>query len=170
VERAQTAAQKLSPPPIVNGIDGVTNLAGTGSNQMTLETSLGSLLGKVEILVKIGDEVAKIHPYVNFAWQVLSAGFNIVQAQRHRDQRILDLVTTMDDTYSFVVSADEMKKHSDLQDIVKRILKQTIECGYFIQEHARRNFGGRAITQAFSGMDDQIAAFCTALSRIFIRE
>jgi hypothetical protein len=60
VERAQTAAQKLSPPPIVNAIDGVTNLPGTDSNQMTLETSLGSLLGKVEILVKIGDEVAKV--------------------------------------------------------------------------------------------------------------
>src|ERR1700691_2730285 len=96
VERAQTAAQKLSPPPIVNAIDGVTNLAGTGSNQMTLETSLGSLLGKVEILIKIGDEVAKvclsyvrahstvlkwsqIHPYVNFAWQVLSVGFKVNQ-------------------------------------------------------------------------------------------
>ena len=88
----------------------------------------------------------------------------------------------MDDTYSFVVSVDKLKKHSDLQDIVKRILRQTIECGYFIQEYARRNFGGkrwlykwsnekftqyragRAITQAFSGMDDQIAAFCTAFN------
>ncbi|KAF8708943.1 hypothetical protein AX14_013486 [Amanita brunnescens Koide BX004] len=26
---------------------------------------------------KIGDEVAKIHPYVNFAWQVLSAGLKV---------------------------------------------------------------------------------------------
>jgi len=49
----------------------------------------------------------------------------------------------MEDTYSFVASADELKNHSDLQDIVKRILKQTIECGYFIQEYARRNFGGK---------------------------
>jgi hypothetical protein len=74
------------------------------------------------------------------------------------------------------------RTHSDLQDIVKRILKQTIECGYFIQEYARRNTGGkqqlykwcnekftqyragRAITQAFSGMDDQIAAFCAAFN------
>ena len=94
VEYAQTAAQKLSSPPIVNTVDGGTNLAGTVSNQMGLATSLGSLLGKVEILVKIGDEVAKvslsyvraprtvlkqsqIHPYVNFAWQVLSAGFKV---------------------------------------------------------------------------------------------
>jgi hypothetical protein len=60
VEHARTAAQKLSSPPIVNVADGVTNLAGTVSNQMSLVTSLGSLLGKVEILVKIGDEVAKV--------------------------------------------------------------------------------------------------------------
>ena len=60
VEHTQTAAQKLSSSPIVNVADGVTNLAGTASDQMTLETSLGSLLGKVEILVKIGDEVAKV--------------------------------------------------------------------------------------------------------------
>jgi hypothetical protein len=67
----------------------------------------------------------------------------MVQAQQHRDQRILDLVTTMEDTYLFVASADELKNHSDLQDIVKRILKQTIVCGYFIQQYAQRNFGGK---------------------------
>jgi hypothetical protein len=94
VEHARMAAQKLSPPPIVNAVDGDTILAGIVSNQMGLVTSLGSLLGKVEILVKIGDEVAKvclcyvhvdctvlkysqIHPYVNFAWQVLSTGFKV---------------------------------------------------------------------------------------------
>jgi hypothetical protein len=60
VEHARTAAQKRSSPPIVNAVDGVTDSAGTVSNQMGLVTSLGSLLGKVEILVKIGDEVAKV--------------------------------------------------------------------------------------------------------------
>jgi hypothetical protein len=63
VEHARTAAQKLSSPPIVNAVDGDTNLAGIVSNQMGLVTSLGSLLGKVEILVKIGDEVAKVCLY-----------------------------------------------------------------------------------------------------------
>jgi hypothetical protein len=60
VEHARTAAQKLSSPPMVNAADGVTDSAGTVSNQMGLVTSWGSLLGKVEILVKIGDEVAKV--------------------------------------------------------------------------------------------------------------
>jgi hypothetical protein len=57
-------------------------------------------------------------------------------------QKILDLVTAMEHTYSFTVSADELKNHPVVQDIVEQILKQGIECRYFIQEYARRNFGG----------------------------
>jgi hypothetical protein len=60
VEHARLAASKLPSPPIVNAADSVTNLAGTASNQMSLVTAFASLLGKVEILVKIGDEVAKV--------------------------------------------------------------------------------------------------------------
>jgi hypothetical protein len=48
----------------------------------------------------------------------------------------------MEDTYSFVISADELKENAALQDIVEKISKQTIECGYFIQEYMRRDFGG----------------------------
>jgi hypothetical protein len=66
----------------------------------------------------------------------------MVQAQQARDQQILGLLMAMEDTYSFAVSADELKNHPVLQDIVAQILKQTIECGYFIQEYTRRNFGG----------------------------
>ena len=48
----------------------------------------------------------------------------------------------MEDTYSFVILMDELKKSCVVQDIVEQILKQTIECGYFIQEYMQHNFGG----------------------------
>jgi hypothetical protein len=66
----------------------------------------------------------------------------MVQAQQGRDQKILGLVTAMEDTYSFEASADELKENDVLQGIVEQLLKQTIECGYFIQEYMRRNSGG----------------------------
>ena len=66
----------------------------------------------------------------------------MVQAQQARNVKILGLVKVMEDVYSFVVSADELKSHSVLQDIIAAILKQTIECGYFIQSYTRRSFGG----------------------------
>jgi hypothetical protein len=66
----------------------------------------------------------------------------MVKAQEIRDLKILDLVRTMENTYSFVVSADKLKNYPVLQDIVEQILKQTIECGYFIHGYTRRSFGG----------------------------
>jgi hypothetical protein len=66
----------------------------------------------------------------------------MIQAQQVRDQKILDLVTAMEETYSFTISANELKKDEKLQDVINQILRQTIECGYFVQEYTRRNFGG----------------------------
>ena len=48
----------------------------------------------------------------------------------------------MEDIYSFVALSDELAKNHVLQDIVEQISKQTVECGFFIQEYSRRNFGG----------------------------
>ena len=66
----------------------------------------------------------------------------MVQAQHAQDLKILALVKAMEKTYSFIVSADELKNSPVLQDIIVQILKQTIECGYFIQEYTRHTFGG----------------------------
>jgi len=43
----------------------------------------------------------------------------MVQAQQARERQILDLVTAMEDTYSFV-SANELKQSNKLQDIIKQ--------------------------------------------------
>ena len=66
----------------------------------------------------------------------------MVQAQQARNVKILGLVRAMENTYSFVVSADELKSNPVLQDSMENILKETIKCGEFIQDYARRNFGG----------------------------
>ena len=66
----------------------------------------------------------------------------MVQAQQARNVKILDLVRAMENIYSFVVSADELKSNDVLQDIMEKILKQTIKCGEFIQDYTRRDFGG----------------------------
>jgi len=131
-------AQKLSQPIVVNSSDALTNISNAVSNQRNIVTSFDVLM---KVLVKVGDEVAKINTYM-------------VKAQQAREKQILDLIRTMENTYSFMVSVDELKSHIFLQDIVEQILKQMIECGYFIQEYTRRNFGESDI---FSDIDDQIA-------------
>ncbi|KAJ7431596.1 hypothetical protein FB451DRAFT_1486588 [Mycena latifolia] len=38
---------------------------------------LGSVVSKLEIIVRIGDEIATIHPYVNVAWKVLTSVYKV---------------------------------------------------------------------------------------------
>ena len=66
----------------------------------------------------------------------------MVEGQQTRDQKISELVKTMEDAYSFVNMAEELKKNHVLQTIIEQIVKQTIECGFFIQEYGRRHFAG----------------------------
>ena len=63
----------------------------------------------------------------------------MVEAQQAQDSKVLGLVKAMERTYS-IVKTDELKSCSVLQDIIVQILKQTIECGYFIERYARHNF------------------------------
>jgi hypothetical protein len=213
VERAKLSAQNIAPQ---------SPAAAILSDQQILVTSSHTLMDKLKVLVKVGDEVTrvctsasspflnnlnfskKIHPYVNFAWQVLSGGMKVsrvqlcmsfllkylfdqmVLAQQARDIKILDLVRAMESTYSLVVSADhdELKSSPVLQDIIEKILMQTIECGYFIREYMQHSFGGSVagflyhngsmtkdhpesvITHPFDNVDEKIAAFCTVFTEL----
>ena len=109
----------------------------------------------------------------------------MVLAQQARDSKIQGLVKEMGKTYSFTVSVDELKNYPVLQDIIVLMLEQTIECGYFIQEYTRSNFGGmllayrridgsvvdgqleRAIVNSImDDVDSQITKFCTVFANL----
>ena len=97
LEQAQTSKAKLSQPLISKVSDALTTTSDAWSNQQKLITAFTSLMEKFKPLVKIGDEIAKvrsslssddlrkeliiflkkIHPYVNVAWTVLSAGMKV---------------------------------------------------------------------------------------------
>ncbi|KAF8207930.1 hypothetical protein K438DRAFT_1814655 [Mycena galopus ATCC 62051] len=74
---------------IANSEDDIANLgpAVTGScvakvvDRVTqhgdLVSGLGTVVSKLAIIVSIGDEITKIHPYANAAWQVLTSVYKV---------------------------------------------------------------------------------------------
>lgn len=52
----------------------------------------------------------------------------------------MQLVDTMRSMYSTVIGSENLKEDKLLQDVVDRILKQTVDCGFFIQNRTRRSF------------------------------
>ncbi|KAF8332239.1 uncharacterized protein EI90DRAFT_3054733, partial [Cantharellus anzutake] len=70
---------------------------------------LGSVLkvtDKTKTVVDFVDKTAKLHPYANIVWQVLSSVYQAVRGQIERDDTLCGLVVSMADLYSFVDAVD----------------------------------------------------------------
>lgn len=71
--------------------------------------------------------------------------------QLERDNKVVDLVTTMESVYSFVeVVRSYPDKLEVLENIIESILNQTIECMIFIREYAGRGFSSTFQLSTFS--------------------
>lgn len=66
----------------------------------------------------------------------------MVKGQFERDKKLVDLVSVMADVYSFVDAIQTVpSKVQLLEDIIAKILKQTVECAIFIREYTGHGFG-----------------------------
>ena len=72
--------------------------------------------------------IKHIHCDLNLSQTILS--------QVDRDSRIIGLVETMDDVFSFVKEAEPIKKIESQGRVIELMVHQTTECAYFIREYA----------------------------------
>ncbi|KAJ7340851.1 hypothetical protein DFH08DRAFT_783276 [Mycena albidolilacea] len=74
-----------------------------------------------------------------------------MQNQQETDGKIVQLVQTMAEVYTFAKDADSLstaKKH--LEDTVTTIVQQTAKCAIFVREYTRHGFLGRLATDLMS--------------------
>ena len=67
----------------------------------------------------------------------------MIQTQKLTDQKLLSLVETMKNTFSFAKNLKELSNREDfgtLKEIINKILQQTAECAFFIRDYASRRF------------------------------
>ena len=82
-------------------------------------------------------------------------------SQIDRDDKITDLVNTMSSTYKFVQEGEPLRSVAEFKEHFGLMLKQTIECAYFIEAYAKSKFGMLAGTMSsiynvsFSGLAER---------------
>ncbi|KAF7967539.1 hypothetical protein HWV62_33954 [Athelia sp. TMB] len=158
IEHLPGSFEGLSGSRLVTAADAIS--AAEDASNSSLVGSFTSLMETMSAMVKIGDEIAKIHPWVNLAWAALSAGFKLVKAQQDRDSNIANLTQTMRSTYSTVLGSHSLKDDETLQDVLDRILKQTVVCGFFIREYvSRRTSAASVVKEIVSSTDASISQY-----------
>ncbi|KAJ7078242.1 hypothetical protein C8R44DRAFT_654640 [Mycena epipterygia] len=136
--------QGLESAAAVSSITGaVDSIATVQSKAGDIESSLGILISKIDIIVRVGDKLAAIHPYANVAWKLLTSVYQAVKDQQKTNEKIVELVGTMETIFSFVEDTKSLPgKIKGLEDTCLAIVKQTVECAMFIREYTGKGFGG----------------------------
>ncbi|KAH7923599.1 hypothetical protein BV22DRAFT_1092656, partial [Leucogyrophana mollusca] len=147
VTEAQNAADSVAVTPAGTAAQHIDDAAAAISSIQPILQSLGNVLSKIDVVVKIVDDMAEVHPYAKFAWTLLSSAYKVVQNQTCTDQSVVDLMKAMETLYSFVSVADNLVdgKLDILRENIKTILLQTVECATFIKDYAHRGFVGRVL-------------------------
>ncbi|THH30684.1 hypothetical protein EUX98_g3493 [Antrodiella citrinella] len=120
-------------------------LTGDTQNTKGLHAFL-RVLAQLETLDKLTQEVLEFYPLVPLTWSMMSTLFKAINstAEFEKDAKVADLLQEMSEVYHFV---DEFQTtpvmFMTLQFIMTRILKQTIDCGIFLQEYFEIGFAGR---------------------------
>ncbi|KAG2143061.1 hypothetical protein DEU56DRAFT_793290 [Suillus clintonianus] len=121
---------------------------------------LTPLLDKINIFVQIASKFAEAHPYTKMAFMVLTAVYQVVDAQFARDRSIHRLITVMHETYSLVSGVEELKRVESQEKTINSLARQTIECSYFIRDYLQNSSGWKqSFSNALSNIDDKIRTY-----------
>ena len=64
-----------------------------------------------------------------------------VRNQEIADNKLLSLFESVKQTFSFAKNLQELRdKVQTLENVITQILKQTTECGFFVQDYLQRGF------------------------------
>ncbi|KAJ7636261.1 hypothetical protein FB45DRAFT_1055732 [Roridomyces roridus] len=127
-----------------------------------LVSSLKTVLEKLDIIVKLGDQLSQIHPYASTAWKILTLVY-----EEGTDEKASQLVDTMVEVYSFVEDVDFLPaKIKPLENVIQLIVKQTVECAIFIREYVSHGFSGRLQRDTLSNTGQKIDGLSQALREL----
>ncbi|KAK7676734.1 hypothetical protein QCA50_020310 [Cerrena zonata] len=136
----------------------------------SLSGRVGKVIERLKLLSGIVDTIAaltKLHPWVEFAWQVCTSLYKIVEKQRSKDEKIINLVGTMHDTLDFIEDVEKIKENAiRLESIITAMLKQVAECATFMCAYVQSSFAKRTVKQLVDGSDKKIDEFTKVLTEL----
>ncbi|KAJ6624406.1 quinon protein alcohol dehydrogenase-like superfamily, partial [Mycena sp. CBHHK59/15] len=125
-----------------------------------------AVVTKLDIIICVGDGLTQLHPYANAAWKVLTSVHKVVIKQQETDDKLLKLIQTMVEVYSFVEDTEFVsQKIKRLEDTLLGIVKQTAECAIFIQEYTGSGFSAQSLWSDSSNKIDDLSESLWKLRR-----
>ncbi|RDB23760.1 hypothetical protein Hypma_009426 [Hypsizygus marmoreus] len=140
---SQLASSDVVPGPVSADINALEIKKAKNAVQNLHPAPWESLLRNADNFSSFVEKIAKVHPYAETVYMILSGAHQILLNQTDRDDGVKGLVQVLDEVYSFLQEAEVIEKikasltsDSQLKALVL-ISQQIRECAYFIQAYAK---------------------------------
>ncbi|KZP22874.1 hypothetical protein FIBSPDRAFT_952452 [Athelia psychrophila] len=149
-----------------------SNVDANVSSHEDLLKSLETIINKIQRIAAVTldtvDALAKVHPYADAAWKVLSSVYKAYEHQKGAHGALEGLLfKQMEELYSFVDDVENLPEQiKQIEHTLVRILEQTTECGIFFREYTDCGFVGRFLGQAVSNRSQMISSLYTTLTQL----
>ncbi|KZP08039.1 hypothetical protein FIBSPDRAFT_1052611 [Athelia psychrophila] len=149
-----------------------SNVDANVSSHEDLLKSLETIINKIQRIAAVTldtvDALAKVHPYADAAWKVLSSVHKAYEHQKGAHGALEALLfKQMEELYSFVDDVENLpEKIKQIEHTLVRTLQQTTECGIFFREYTDHGFVGRFLGQAVSNRSQMISSLYTTLTQL----
>ncbi|KAK7683261.1 hypothetical protein QCA50_013523 [Cerrena zonata] len=137
-----------------------------GSKYVGKAKSIVERLQSLSGVVGAIDQLTQLNPWVDFAWRICSSLYKIVEKQYSTDQKVLELVGTIDRTLDFVEDVKKIEEDASYFGfILNDLLHQVAECAIFVCECLQPSFIKRLVKQLVADPTAKIEEFTKAFSQ-----
>ncbi|KAK7684517.1 hypothetical protein QCA50_012464 [Cerrena zonata] len=128
------------------------------------------LLGRLDLISGIiskVDQVAKLNSSLDLGWQILSSLYKVVDKQRTTDQKVIEFVDTINQTFDFVDDAEKLREHViNLSTVISDMLNQMAECALFVCKYLQKSFPKRMAGSFLTDPNKKIDEFTQTLAKL----
>ncbi|KAG6329342.1 hypothetical protein ID866_9747 [Astraeus odoratus] len=144
---------------------GPGDIAGIANNTMSqIDAFNSTYLQPLQAFNTVVNTIANLHPYAKMALGVLSWASQAIIDQTDRDKAINDLLLKISAFYKFITEDDRLVKITSMQDTLKHMSEQILECTKFIKNYSEtKNFWKRMGKNVLSETDVTVTKYNTTL-------
>ncbi|KAG6329002.1 hypothetical protein ID866_10087, partial [Astraeus odoratus] len=113
-------------------------VVGVANNTMSqIDAFDATYLQPLQTFNTVVNAIANVHPYAKMALGVLVWASQVILAQANRDTSISVLLLKISAFYKFITEDDTLERITSMQEILKDMSEQILECTKFVENYAK---------------------------------
>ncbi|KAL0571995.1 hypothetical protein V5O48_009961 [Marasmius crinis-equi] len=116
------------------------------TDRVVLPRSVAQILENTSVITEVLETLSGVNSTTELGWLVVSAPLKMLQSKLELDNKLVDLVDSMNQLYGCAIVKDALKNYETFQILFDAMIQQSVECFLFISNYISDGYFRHMIT------------------------